>query len=223
MSQKAYDFPEKIVGRDALFRAFLNREPTKEEIQRLDRTGKLMGIPDDDSLWYNVIIGETYDDRLGKRLADIDRVAQGAAAKALELIAEAVVQKADELAAKKDNGATLRSWLLLMGLLVLVCAPIFNAGYIMGSGDAPLWVHQGSGFQRILSWLFNVPSGWILLLGSAPLIFDVYKKSFAQISDIERFGISDWYGKTMLYLKIFACLISLGFTGASVLYLLLLG
>ena len=211
---------EKIVGRDALFRAFLNRDPTKEELQRLDRIGRLMGIPDDDSLWYNVIIGEIYEDRLGKRLADIDSVAHDAADKALVQIAEAVVEKSNELAALKDKESILRSWIFLVGLLVLLCAPIFNAGYIMGSGRPPSWIHQGSGLQRVLSWFLNVPSGWILLLGSSPFLFDIYTKSSRKILDNKRFGKPVGHENAILYMKALACLFILGFTGAILLYLM---
>jgi hypothetical protein len=39
------------LGRDALFREFFRREPTKDELQWFDRLENLMGIPRDDSLW----------------------------------------------------------------------------------------------------------------------------------------------------------------------------
>jgi len=210
---------EVIVGRDALFRAFLNRDPTKEELQRLDRLGQLMGIHDDDSLWYNVIIGEIYEDRLAKRLTDIDNVASGAADKALVRIAEAVVEKADELAAQKDKGFTWRSLALLMVPVILVCAVTFNAGYVMGNGHYPNWVRSQNTFQLTLGWFLSVPSGWIALLGCSPIVFEFYSKYTKKIMDNKRFGRPAGKENLVLYAKSIACLVVLALTAVIMLYL----
>jgi len=205
-------------GRDALFQEFFGRTPTKEELQRFDRIENLMGVPRDDSLWYYVLVNEFYDDRLKNRLAEIDCVADSAAARALEKIAGAVGEKADSLAAQKDRGFMWRSWGLLMSFTVLLCAAVFNAGYIMGSGDYPFWLRPGNGMKRMLGWVLNVPSGWIFLLGSGPFLFEIYTENTKKIIANKRFGI-DGKENIVLYVKSLASLVALGFTGLIVLYL----
>ena len=219
MGRVAIDRTKMITGRDALFRAFLNRDPTSEEIQRLDRLEQLMGIHDDDSLWYGVIIGEIYDERLAKRLTDIDNVASGAADKALEKIASAVVEKADELAAQKDKGFTWRSLALLMVPVILLCAVTFNAGYVMGSGNYPFWVRSQNAFQLTLGWFLSVPSGWIALLGCSPFVFEFYSKCVKKILDNKRFGKPAGKENLILYAKAIACLVVLAITAVVMIYL----
>jgi hypothetical protein len=166
-----------VHGRDALFQEFFGREPTKDELQRFDRMENLMGIPRDDAIWYFVLIHEFYDDHMRNRLADVARVSDDAAGRALEKIAEVVAEKADSLAAQKDKGFILRSWAFMMSLVVLLCAAVFNAGYVMGSGTYPFWLRPQSGMWRVLGWFLNVPSGWILLLGSGPFLFEIYTEN----------------------------------------------
>jgi hypothetical protein len=206
-------------GRDALFREFFGRAPGKEELQRFDRMESLMGVPRDDSLWYFVLVNEFYDDRLKNRLAEIDRVAGDAANRALEKIAEAVGERADSLAAQKNNGFMWRSWGLLMSFMVLLCAAVFNAGYVLGSGaNTPFWLRPGNGLRRILEWFLNVPSGWILLLGSGPFLLEVYVECNKKITANKRLGVGG-EGNILLYVKSTASLIALVFIGLTVLYL----
>ena len=208
-------------GRDALFQEFFGREPTKEELQRFDRMENIMGVPRDDTVWYFVLIHEFYDDRMKNRLADVDRVADGAANKALEKIAGAVVEKADSLAAQKDRGFMWRSWGLLMSSIVLLCAAVFNAGHVMGNGHYPFWLRSGSGLSRTLGWFLNVPSGWILLLGSGPFLFEIYTGCSKKITSNKRFGVNE-EENIVLYVKSIASLVVLGFIGLMVLYLTVL-
>ena len=153
-----------------------------------------------------------------KSLAEVERVADGAANKALEKIAEAVVEKADSLAVQKYRGAMWRSWALLISLVVLLCAAVFNAGYVMGSGHYPFWLRSENGLIRILRWFLNVPSGWILLLGSGPFLFEVYTENTRKITANKRFGVNK-EENIVLYVKSIASLVALGFTGLIVLYL----
>jgi hypothetical protein len=206
-------------ARDALFQEFFGRAPTQEERQRFDRIGTLMEVGQDDSLWYFILVNEFYDDRLKNRLTDVERVANGAADRALERIAEAVREKADSLAAQKDKGFIWRSWGLLMSFTVLLCAAAFNAGYVMGSGRAPFWLRSGNGFRRIAGWFLNVPSGWILLLGTGPFLLEIYSGSMKKITANKRFGIE---GKenAALYVKSLASLAAIGIIGLLVLYLM---
>jgi hypothetical protein len=205
-------------GRDGLFEEFFGREATKEELQRFNRIEGLMGVPRDDSLWYYVLVNEFYDDRLKNRLAEIDRVADSAANRALEKIAEAVGEKADSLAAQKDKGFMWRSWGLLMSFTVLLCAVVFNAGYVMGNGNSPFWLRSGNSLRRIAGWFLNVPSGWILLLGSGPFLFEVYSGSMKKITANKRFGVNG-EENIILYAKAIASLIAMTFIGLIVLYL----
>jgi hypothetical protein len=207
-----------IQGRDALFQEFFGRSPTQEELQRFDRIGSLMEISSDDSLWYFILVNEFYDDRLKSRLADVERVTDEAANRALEKIAESVGEKADSLAAQKDKGFLWRSWSLLISFTVLLCAAVFNAGYVMGSGHNPYWLRPENGLRRTIGWFLNVPSGWIFLLGSGPFLFEVYSDSMKKITANKRFGIE---GKEniALYVKSLASLAAMGIIGLIVLYL----
>jgi hypothetical protein len=205
-------------GRDALFQEFFGREPTKEELQRFNRIEGLMGVPRDDSLWYYVLVNEFYDDRLKNRLAEIDHVADSAANRALEKIAEAVGEKADSLAAQKNKGFMWRSWGLMMSFVVLLCAAVFNAGYVMGNGHSPFWLRSETGLRRVAGWILNVPSGWILLLGSGPFLLEVYCDSMKKITANKRFGVNE-EENIVLYAKAIASLVAMVFIGLIVLYL----
>jgi hypothetical protein len=164
-------------------------------------------------------VNEFYDDRLKNRLADVERVADDAVNKALEKIAEAVGEKAGSLVAQKDKGFLWRSWGLLMSFIVLLCASVFNAGYVMGSGgESPFWLRPENGMRGLLGWFLNVPSGWILLLGSGPFLFEIYTKNTKKITANKRFGINE-KENAVLYVKSLASLVALGFIGLMVLYL----
>jgi hypothetical protein len=205
-------------GRDALFQEFFGRTPTKEELQRFDRIESLMGVPRDDSLWYYVLVNEFYDDRLKNRLSEIDHAANNAADRALEKIAEAVGERADSLAAQKNRGFMWRSWALMMSFIVLLCAAVFNAGYVMGNGQSPFWLRSESGLGRVAGWFLNVPSGWILLLGSGPFLLEIYTGSMKKITANQRFGINE-KENIILYAKSIASLVSMVFAGLIVLYM----
>jgi hypothetical protein len=207
------------MGRDALFQEFFGRAPTREELQRFDRIGTLMEVGPDDSLWYFILVNEFYDDRLKNRLKEVERAADNAAARALERIAEAAGEKTGSLAAQENGGNFRHSWGFSMTFTVLLCAAVFNAGYVMGSGHTPFWLRPENGLRRMIGWFLNVPSGWILLLGSAPFLFDVYSGSMKKIIANKRFGIE---GKEniALYAKSIASLAAMGVIGVLALYLI---
>jgi hypothetical protein len=206
-------------SRDTLFQEFFARAPTQEELQRFDRIGALMEVDQDDSLWYFILVNEFYDDRLKSRLADVERVTDDAANKALERIAKAVGEKADSLAIQKDKGYMWRSWSLLMSFTILLCAAVFNAGYVMGSGgDNPIWLRPENGLRRIIGWFLNVPSGWIFLLGSGPFLFEIYSGSMKKITANKRFGI-EGEENIVLYVKSLASLVAMGLIGLLMMYL----
>jgi hypothetical protein len=189
-------------GRDALFQELFGRAPNQEELQRFDRIGSLMELSLDDSLWYFILVNEFYDDRMKNRLAEIDRVTESAVNKALTEIAETAGKTPGGLSSREGKGVG-RSWGL--GFMVLLCAVMFNSGYVMGSGASPLWPRPESGFRHVIGWLLNVPSGWIILLGSGPYLFDVYTECTKKITANKRFGIE---GKenVVLYVKALASL-----------------
>jgi hypothetical protein len=118
---------------------------------------------------------------LNTRLAEIDRVADNAAEKALTKISEAVYVKADELAARKSRGFTWRAQGFAMSMVLLLCAVTLNAGYMMGSGKDPFWFRPGNAGERILSWFFNVPSGWIVAVGTGPFFGEVLWESIEKL------------------------------------------
>lgn len=178
-------------GRDALFQELFGRDPSKDELQRFDRMGSLMGLTQDDSMWYVIIVNEFYDDRLKNRLLEVDRVAEGAAKKALLQIAESVVAKADSLAAQRNRGAAWRAGALSAALSTLLCAVALNAGYVMGSGNYPFWMAPKNGLQKIAGWFLNVPSGWIFLLGSSPFLVATVAENSGKIAANKRLGLKN--------------------------------
>jgi hypothetical protein len=166
-----------MTGRDAFFQELFGRAPTAEEILRFERMGTLARLTPDDSLWYAILVNEFYEDRLNTRLAEIDRVAENAAEKALIKISEVVYSKANELAAQRSKGFFWRSYGFAVGMVVLLCAVVLNVGYTMGSGKDPFWVHPDNSWERTLSWFFNVPSGWLVAIGSGPFLVGVLRDS----------------------------------------------
>jgi hypothetical protein len=169
-------------GRDAFFQELFGRAPTAEEVRRFERMGTLASLSPDDSLWYMILVNEFYEDRLKARLAELDRVADNAADMAVVKLAERVSEKADALAERKRLGYLWRSWGFFMSLLVTLCAGILGAGYVMGSGKDPFWLKPENGAERLLSWFFNVPSGWIFLVGSAPFLWETFHRSLRDLS-----------------------------------------
>lgn len=179
-----------IQGRDSLFQELFSRSPTKEEMQRFDRMASLMGLTNEDSMWYVIIVNEFYDQRLRTRLTEVDRVADHAADKALIKIAESVINKAEILAAEKNRGFMWRSWGLLMSCVVVLCAVVLNAGFVMGSGQFPFWLKPANGLQQVMGWFLNVPSGWILLLGTSPFLVEIILGNVKKISVNKRLGLT---------------------------------
>jgi hypothetical protein len=171
--------------RDAFFRELFGREPTLEEVQRFDKMASLMNMKPNDTMWHVILINEFYEDRFNMRLKEIDRVADNAAERALTKISEAVYLKADELAAKKNRGFMRRSWGFAQSMTLMLCVIALNAGYSMGSGKDPFWIRRGNAVERILSWFFNVPSGWLVAVGTAPFLVEVLHESLEKL----RFGI----------------------------------
>jgi hypothetical protein len=171
--------------RDAFFRELFGREPTREEVQRFDRMGMLMNMKSGDSMWHVILVNEFYEDRLKARLTEIDRVAENAAEKALTKISEAVYQKSDELASRKSRGYMWRAWGFTQSMTLMLCVIAMNAGYTMGSGKDPFWIQPENTAERILSWFFNVPSGWIVAVGAGPFFVEVLQESLEKL----RFGI----------------------------------
>ena len=135
----------------------------------------------------------------------------------LSKMADVFVEKADDLANKRSRAETWRSWALMMTGLVILGATTLNAGYIMASGTPPYWLNSINSFQFMLSWFFNVPSGWILLLGSSPFLYRIYADSIKKVYNNKRFGIE---GKIniILYAKHVASLIALTIITTIVLY-----
>jgi hypothetical protein len=168
-------------GRDAFFQELFGRSPTGDEIRRFDCMGTLASLSPDDSLWYAILVNEFYEDRLKNRLTEIDRVADNAAEKALVKISEAVYAKADELAARKNRGFVWRAQGFAMSMVLLLCVAMLNAGYMMGSGKDPFWLRPGNAGERILSWFFNVPSGWIVVVGAAPFLGEMFRESIEKL------------------------------------------
>jgi hypothetical protein len=171
--------------RDAFFQELFGREPTREEIQRFDRMGMLMNMKSGDTMWHVILVNEFYENRLKARLAEIDRVAENAAEKALGRISEAVYQKSDELAAQKNRGYMWRAWGFTQSMTLMLCVIALNAGYTMGSGKDPFWIRPENAAERILSWFFNVPSGWLVAVGACPFLGEMFLDSIEKL----RFGI----------------------------------
>lgn len=197
--------------RDQFFQELFNRPPTPEEQHRFDRLSSMMNLSQDDSMWYVILVNEFYDDRLQGRLKDIETVANSAAKAALVKIADTVHQKADELAASKSRGFLWRTWGLMVSLIVLLGAICVNAGYVMGSGRFPFWLSSPSGtLERISGYFLNVPSGWILLIGSTPFFFEQLLRSSRTLKSNARLGITEGKGKLVMKCVLSLLFLSLG-------------
>ena len=192
--------------RDDFFQQLFQRPPTQEEQHRFDRLKDIMGLAADDSMWYVVLVNEFYDDKLKARLQDVENVAASAAKAALMKIGEAVNDKAEEIAAVRNQGFLWRSWGLMLSLIVLFGAVCVNAGYVMGSGQSPFWLRPQDGTLKIISYFLNVPSGWILLLGSSPFLLKSFQDAMATSRRNARLGIK---GNGALTLKAMGSLLLL--------------
>jgi hypothetical protein len=185
--------------RDTFFQELFGRPPNAEESQRLEKIALLMGLKQDDAMWYVILVNEFYDDRLKNRLVAIDRIADNTAQKALERIAVAVNEKAAALATRKDKASQWRSWGFLMSLVVLFCAVAQTAGYMMGSGRYPFWFEPETDLQRMASWVLNVPSGWILFMGSGPFLAEIFSSSVKRLLVDKYLGLT--FGNMIMVLK----------------------
>lgn len=176
--------------RDQFFQELFNRPPTPEEQHHFDRLGSLMSLAQDDSMWYVILVNEFYDNRLKSRLNDIEAVSNSAAKAALVKIGEAVEEKAEEIAVIKNQGFFWRSWGMMMSMVVLLGAICVNAGYVMGSGKYPFWLAPENTLSKIAGYFLNVPSGWILLLGSSPFLLKSFFESVSALKRNSRLGIN---------------------------------
>ena len=184
--------------RDQFFQELFNRPPTPEEQHHFDRLGSLMSLAQDDSMWYVILVNEFYDNRLKSRLNDIEAVSNSAAKAALVKIGEAVEEKAEEIAAVKKQGFLWRSWGMMMSMVVLLGAICVNAGYVMGNGKYPFWLAPENTLSKIAGYFLNVPSGWILLLGSSPFLLKSFFESASIIKRNSRLGITEKKGRLVM-------------------------
>lgn len=184
--------------RDQFFQELFNRPPTPEEQHHFDRLGSLMSLAQDDSMWYVILVNEFYDNRLKSRLNDVEAASNSAAKAALVKIGEAVEEKAEEIAAMKNQGFLWRSWGVMMSMVVLLGAICVNAGYVMGSGKYPFWLAPENTLSKIAGYFLNVPSGWILLLGSSPFLLKNFFESASALKRNSRLGINKKKGRLVM-------------------------
>jgi hypothetical protein len=71
-----------------------------------------------------------------------------------------------------------------------------SAGYMLGSGKDPFWLRPGNAGERVLSWFFNVPSGWIVAVGAAPFLGEVFWES------VEKLRLGGGQNMLLLLLKV---------------------
>ena len=184
--------------RDEFFQELFQRPPTQEEQHRFDRLKDIIGLANDDSMWYVILVNEFYDNKLETRLKDVEEISNSAAKAALLKISEAVNDKAEEIAAMRNRGNLWRSLSLVLSMVVLFGAVCVNAGYVIGSGQSPFWLTPKEGLSKVLSYFLNVPSGWILLIGSAPFLFQNFKDARATLRRNTRLGITEGKGDLTL-------------------------
>ena len=175
--------------RDEFFQELFQRPPTQEEQHRFDRFQNVMSLATDDSMWYVILVNEFYDNKLAARLQDVENVANSAAKAALVKIGEAVNDKAEEIAAVRNQGFLWRSWGLMLSLVVLFGAVCVNAGYVMGSGKYPFWLTPQEGLMKVAGYFLNVPSGWILLIGCSPFLLNNFTSAMAASKRNARLGV----------------------------------
>ena len=215
--------------------AILRRELTEIERVELLDLGAAIGMSTVKDYLYMLMIFKRYEDRISAQMLSfenemnskfdemgvlenkIDATLVKTLDDMLNIMAGVFVEKADDLSAERVKVETWRSWGFVISGLVIFGAINLNAGYVMGSGFYPFWLQQGNRFHMLLSWFLNVPSGWILLFGSWPVLLNIGTESYNKIYTNERFGI---HGRenVILRVKLIASTIALGTTGALVLY-----
>jgi hypothetical protein len=174
------------------FSRLLGHYPTKDQAARFNQIAMATKLDDDDGLWYYIYINEFYDERLKKRLEELDKVAEHNIQKTEEgvkkIVRKIMQNMSDEMVmsfkknlenvdAHRAQGEVLRSWGILTASLAAFFAVVFNAGYVMGAGQSPFWFHPDGNLQWFFSLFFLVPSGWVIFLGSLPYAFYTLKKS----------------------------------------------
>ena len=202
--------------RDDFFQQLFQRSPTPEEQHRFDRFGDVMSLATDDSMWYVILVNEFYDNKLEARLKDVENVASSAAKATLVKIGEAVNDKAEEIAAVRNQGFLWRSWGLMLSMVVLFGAVCVNAGYVMGSGKYPFWLTPQEGLLKVAGYFLNVPSGWIFLIGCSPFLLKNFTNSVAESKRNARLGVKGGNGalalQAMVSLVIFVLILLLVIT-----------
>jgi hypothetical protein len=175
------------------FNRLLGHPPDKSQISRFDRIAQATRLDDDDGLWYYIYINEFYDERLSRRLQEIDSAPETAIRRAEEGIKKMVRKTMEEMAGsferelaksaeRQNRWSNIRSWGLLVGALAAFFAVVFNAGYVMGAGQTPFWFHPRNRLEWFCSLFFLVPSGWIIFVGSLPYAFNLLKDSCSNFS-----------------------------------------
>jgi hypothetical protein len=181
--------PETLSQSYEFFLKLLGRVPSQEETARFDRIARATNWPDDDGMWYFIYINEFYDDRLKKRLQEIDIAPEDAIRRTeegikkmvrriMEEMSDSLEKQLTEITARRDRWANIRSWGLFVGALSIFFAVVFNTGHVMGAGQPPFWFHPRNRLEWFASLFFLVPSGWVVFLGSLPYALYTLKDSF---------------------------------------------
>jgi hypothetical protein len=180
----------------SFFSQLLGHEPSKEQTARFNQIGKMTRLNDDDGMWYYIIINEFYDERLQKRLQEIDEYSEIAVRRTeegikktirrlMEDMSETTVrtfkEKLADTARKQTMWESLSSWGGVIGGLTAFFAVAFNAGYVMGSGQTPPWFHFQNRLEWIYSLFFWVPSGWIIFAGILPYALYTLQKTWSEV------------------------------------------
>jgi hypothetical protein len=216
------------------FSRLLGHDPDKDQSARFNQIAKATKLEGDDGMWYYIFINEFYDERLKKRLEQMDKVSdlsiqkteegvKKTVRKILENMSEETIasfkQNLENIAAHRSQWEALRSWGILIASLAAFFAVAFNAGYVMGAGNSPFWFHPKGNIQWFFSLFFLVPSGWVIFLGGLPYAFYTLKSSLLGLSDKsskifkdKTLDISVLYDFTALVFKMLASVLIIGFS-----------
>jgi hypothetical protein len=217
------------------FNRLLGHPPDKAQISRFDRIAQATKMDDDDGLWYYIYINEFYDERLDRRLKEIDSASETAIRRTEEGVKKMVRKTMEEMgnsferelaesAERQNKWTNIRSWGLFVGALSAFFAVVFNAGYVMGAGQTPFWFHPRNRLEWFCSLFFLVPSGWVIFVGSLPYALHLLKDScsniFGQLSRIFENGSISLPALRDLFILVFKMSVSLFVIAFSCLFFL---
>lgn len=173
---------------ESRFTKLLGRQPSELEVARLVRIRDTLGIRENDALWdvllalegydsgfrrYPALLASEVDKSLAKVRAEVGELARTEARRSHQTLAESLAAASDKLAEHKARQALVLStgWAVVGG--ALLAGVSLAAGYVLGSGKAPVWALPSSATTPqglLLHVVLGAPVGWIVIVTAATVV-----------------------------------------------------